>query len=36
MQDRVFEGRLRPLKFDGGLPPPFEKVLLGHMVTALE
>lgn len=36
MQDRVFEGRLRPLKFDSSLPPPLEKVLLGHMVAALE
>ena len=36
VQDRVFEGRLRSLKFDCSLPPPFEKVLLGHMVAALE
>ena len=36
MQDRVFKGRLRPLKFYRSLPPSLEKVLLGHMVAALE
>jgi hypothetical protein len=36
MQDRVFEGRLRSLKFDRGLPPSLEKVLLRHVVAALE
>ena len=36
MQDRVFKGRLRSLKLDRSLPPPLEKVLLSHMVAALE
>ena len=36
VQDRVFKGRLRSLKVDSGLPPSLEKVLLRHMMTALE
>jgi hypothetical protein len=36
VQDRVFEGRLRSLKFYRSLPPSLEKVLLRHMVAALE
>lgn len=36
VQDRVFKGRLRPLEIHRGLPPPLEKVLLGHVVAALE
>jgi hypothetical protein len=36
VQDCVFKGRLRPLEIDGRLPPPLEKVLLGHVVATLE
>lgn len=36
VQDRVFKGRLRPLIFYRSLPPSLVKVLLGHVVAALE